>query len=78
MARKRRETPRVPRSAPSHRSLTPDAGQAVVGTMTAPRRGPREITPAEMHAYVKRDLARIGVFGGLILLAMVALKFFGL
>ena len=75
--RKRREMPKVPRSSPSRPATMGATAQAAVATGPAPRRGPREITPAEMHAYVKRDLARIGLFGGLVLLGMIALKFFG-
>ncbi|MCB0078867.1 MAG: hypothetical protein KDD73_15755 [Anaerolineales bacterium] len=76
------DAPRVPRSNPVDQRIgqrTPigSHGDATVAER-AVRRGPREITPLEMHAYTKRDLMRIALFGGLILAVMIALKLIGL
>ena len=79
MARKpQRNMPKVPRSSAST-SASPAARQARVATSDGARAygtaQPQQNDLEHEYGHVRRDLARIGIFGTLIFVAMFILRF---
>ncbi len=79
MARKpQRNMPKVPRSSAST-TASPTARQARLATSEGARAygtaQPQQHDMEQEYSHVRRDLARIGIFGTLIFVAMFILRF---